>query len=186
MQKSIEQKIALDNQKEEALQEYINEMSTLLFEKNLRKSKPEEEASIIGRVRTLTVLHRLDSNRKKAVIQFLYESDLIQKGNCIIKLKDADLYEANLIALDLTDAELSGAKMILANLRGANLRGANLSNASLLRAHLYYADLTDTDLSNANMNFVNLIGATVTYEQLAKAKFLKHAIMPDGSPYQQH
>src|SRR5437899_2723357 len=85
VQKSNEQNIADDNQKEEALQGYINEMSALLLEKNLRKSNTEDEVRIIGRVRTLTVLRRLDKFRKSAVIEFLYESGLIQKGKCVIK-----------------------------------------------------------------------------------------------------
>jgi uncharacterized protein YjbI with pentapeptide repeats len=195
MQKSTEQKIADDNQKEEALQGYINEMSNLLLEKNLRKSNAEDEASIIGRVRTLTILDRLDRFRKRAVIEFLYESGLIQKGNCIIKLKGADLRGAFLPATDLHDADLRGVLLVSANLNSANLCGSdisegmldfanlekanlidvNLSNANLDYANLEESNLTNADLSNANLDNVFLKGAVVTNEQLEKAKLLAYA-----------
>src|SRR5258708_5165957 len=66
--------IAEGNQQEAALQEYINKMSELLLHENLRKSKPEEEVRKIARVRTLTVLPRLNGDRKRSVLEFLYEA----------------------------------------------------------------------------------------------------------------
>src|SRR2546421_3856311 len=60
-----------DNQHETALQAYIDKMSELLLDKQLWKSQPEDEVRKIARVRTLTVLPRLDSERKKSVLQFL-------------------------------------------------------------------------------------------------------------------
>src|SRR5260221_2553850 len=74
----IEREIAEDNQYEAALQAYIDKMSELLLEKKLRDSKPEDEVRKIARVRTLTVLPRLDNRRKKSILQFLYESGLIE------------------------------------------------------------------------------------------------------------
>jgi hypothetical protein len=62
-----------------ALQTYLDQMNDLLLEHNLRN--PEEgqdsEVQTIARARTLTVLGRLDSSRKKQVMQFLYEANLI-------------------------------------------------------------------------------------------------------------
>ena len=71
-----ERDIAEDDQREAALQAYINEMSELLLHANLRTSMPEDEVRNIARVRTLTALPRLDGQRKGNVIQFLYESVL--------------------------------------------------------------------------------------------------------------
>ena len=109
-----EQSIASDNQREAALQAYIDNMSELLLHEKLRESGEDDEVRKIARVRTLTVLPRLDANRKGSVLQFLHESSLIHKDKKIIDLRDANLFEAN-----LNRADLSGA-----NLRGANLRGA--------------------------------------------------------------
>src|SRR5260370_800896 len=147
-----------DNQRESALQSYIDKMSELLLEKHLRESKPEDEVRKIGRVHTLTVLHRLDSERKRSVLQFLYESDLIVKGNSFINLDGAELSGANLREADLSEAELSGAS-------------------------LREADLTRVDLTRANLTGADLAGAKVTSQQLDQAKSLKGANMPDGTIY---
>ena len=85
-----ERDIALDNQHEAALQAYIDNMSELLLEKKLRDSAEDDEVRKIARVRTLTVLPRLDVRRKRSVLNFLAESGLIIKGKRIVDLSGAD------------------------------------------------------------------------------------------------
>ncbi len=154
-----DREIALDSQREQALQGYIASMSELLLEKKLRESKPEDEVRKIARVRTLSVLPRLDPIRKRNVLHFLYESDLIKVNKSII---------------DLSGADLSGATLLGANLRNVNLYGANLR-----RAKLY-----DAALDGADLSFVDLTDAIITEEQWKEAKSLESAIMPDGSPFE--
>ena len=150
-QKQTELEIASDKQREDALQSYIKEISELLLHEKLRESKPQDEVSMIARVRTLTVLPRLDGKRKRTVLQFLHESDLIENDKCIVDLVEADL------------------------------TGANLADTNLRKAYLLGVDLTGANLMGAVLSEANLIGATVTNEQLAKAKFLSDTTMPDGS-----
>src|SRR5260370_8335398 len=113
-------------------------MSGLLLEKDhpFRESAPEDEVRKIARVRTLTVLPRLDKERKRSVLQFLHESGLIDKGMKIIDLDGADLNGANLILADLGGADLNGANLILADLGGADLHKAILHEANLLKTNL--------------------------------------------------
>jgi uncharacterized protein YjbI with pentapeptide repeats len=151
------------------LQAYIDGMSVLLLEKKLRDSQPSDEVRNIARVRTLTVLPRLDKYRKRSMLLFLYEAGLIDKDRKIIDLDGADLSDASLFFVDLSKADLSGASLIRASLFFSSLRGADLSRASLARA-----DLSGADLSGANLN-----GADVTTEQLDKVVSLKGTIMPD-------
>src|SRR5258708_6754054 len=106
-----ERDIALDNQREEALQSYIDNMSELLLEKQLRESKEGDEVRTIARVRTLTVLPRLDGLRKRSILQFLYESGLIGKNKRVITLGGADLSGAELYGIDLRGADLSKADL---------------------------------------------------------------------------
>ena len=232
-QAQAERDIALDNQREAALQDYIDNMSELLLHEKLRESGQTDEVRTIAHVRTLTVLPRLDGKRKGSVVQFLYESGLIQKDKKIIdlhgailtgailtgaflvgadlryaNLSGADLYEANLRGADLREtileeANLRGADLREANLREANLRGANLDVANLrgaileeanldvanlrgaiLReAYLSEAYLGGADLSGADLSGADLGGAKVTDGELAKAKSLEGAIMPDGTKH---
>src|SRR6266566_7879794 len=136
-----EREIAADNQREVALQAYLDKMSELILEKKLRDSAEEDEIRNIARVRTLTVLRRLDPIRKASVIQFLHESGLINKDKRIINLRGADL----------SGAILSRANLCEANLSTANLRGANLSRADLSRANLRIANLSGANLSGADL-----------------------------------
>ena len=182
------QKMVEDNQREIALKEYIDKMSELILDKDnpIRKSKPEDEVRKIARIRTLTVLSRLDDRRKRVALQFLHESGLIEKDNRKIDLHDADLTGADLQDIRLTGTDLHGANLSGADLRRAYLTGMRLANvdlseADLTDANLWGAELEDTDLTNANLTNAKLTNALVTLQQLDKAKSIKGATMPDGS-----
>jgi uncharacterized membrane protein len=58
-----EHEIALDNQREAALQEYIDKMSELLLHEKLRESQSGAEVRNIALARTLAVMHTLDARR---------------------------------------------------------------------------------------------------------------------------
>jgi flagellar basal body-associated protein FliL len=138
-----ERVIAQDNQREVALQAYIDKMSELLLEKQLRESKPEDEVRKIARVRTLTVFARLDGKRKRSLLLFLYDADLIDRGHQIIDLSGANLGEADLSEVDLCRPKWIRdssnhwvGTSVSADLSGANLQKANLNGAVLFRAKL--------------------------------------------------
>jgi len=85
--------------------------------------------------------------------------------------------------LDLRGANLEGASLVGAALEGANLERSNLRGAALEGAKLQAARLQDADLRGAYLQVANLRGAKVTEEQLAAARSLQGATMPDGSKH---
>lgn len=153
-----ERDIAEDNQREASLKEYIDKMMELILHEGLLGSDPKREVRETARIQTLTVLNRLDGKRKGFVLQFLYDSGLINKDNAIVDIRGANLQEARPMKLDFQEA---------------NLMEVNFAEADLREVLLF-----DADLSNANFK-----GAIVTDNQLKQAKSLKGAIMPDGSKY---
>jgi uncharacterized protein YjbI with pentapeptide repeats len=191
-----ERALAEQRAQDEALQAYLSQMSSLLLENDLRKSKEDSEVRTLARARTLTVLSRLDASRKKAVIQFLSEAQLIQstKGRrSVIGLDDADLRDTDLsstylVDTDLSGADLSGARLTYltgadlsnAKLHGADLSkavlpeadlsGANLRNADLSRADLRKADLSSANLRNADLRYAALMWADLSYADLSDAR----------------
>jgi uncharacterized protein YjbI with pentapeptide repeats len=183
-----EQAIALDNQRESALQGYIDNMSGLLLHEKLRESGEDDEVRKIARVRTLSVLPRLDKERKRSVLQFLYESNLIADGQSIIDLKGADLSEANLRGIDLQGADLAESILTKTDLREANLEQANLRAADLRNARMDEIDfqyrtgvvavylhagstrLSKTILSGADLRGADLRGADFREADLSWAQ----------------
>src|SRR5215217_9162790 len=67
-----ERELAEQRAQDEALQAYLNQMGGLLLERDLRASEKGSEERTLARARTLTVLERLDGDRKRSVVQFLY------------------------------------------------------------------------------------------------------------------
>src|SRR5215210_4115882 len=159
-QENIQQQAEESRAQDEALQAYLEGMGNLVLDEGLLSSQEDEEVRTLARARTLTILGRVDGARKRSVVQFLYESQLIQKDKPIVSLSGADL----------TDADLSGA-----DLRGADLRVADLRVADLRRA-----DLSDARLRGADLSGIR----GLTPEELEATAFsLSGATMPDGSTH---
>jgi uncharacterized protein YjbI with pentapeptide repeats len=166
-----------DNQRETALQGYIDKMSELLLANHLQKLEADEganEVREIARIRTLTVLRRLDSERRGNVLDFLHEAGLISKNKCIIdltgaNLSKADLPGANLSKTYLIGVNLAGANLSVADLHEADLRATNLSAANLSAANLANADLSSADLSEARLSFTRLSAANLSAANFSAA-----------------
>jgi hypothetical protein len=101
-----------DNQREAALQAYIDHISKLLLAQNLRHATEDEEVRKIARVRTLTLLRRLDAERKGSVLQFLHESTLLGKEEPIIDLTGADLSRAHLSRAVVTPEQVTPTRSL--------------------------------------------------------------------------
>jgi uncharacterized protein YjbI with pentapeptide repeats len=167
--------IAEQRTQDDLLQAYLDDITELLVdeERPLHRASQGDNLSTVARARTLTILPCLDHTRKKRVLQFLYEAELIRKHRVVVALKEADLSEA-----DLHQGHLRRASLRWADLSDANLSGADLSEADLSRADLSKADLSRADLSGANLRDAK----GVTQEQLEEeAITLAGATMPDGS-----
>ncbi len=180
-----------------ALQAYLDQMTQLLLGESSSASKGNSASSntmlldansndtqrLVAELRTSTVLRRLeDPDRKRYVVRFLSEANLIQKNSPVISLFGAYLDGANLSSgIPLQGTSLKGANLKRANLSSADLSGSDLSEADLTGANLTTANLSDADLSGATLTEANLAGALgVTAESLAQqAKSLEGATMPE-------
>ncbi|SRR5216683_2269359 len=108
-QNQTSMQLADDQQQEATLKSYLDDISDLLLNHNLRNSKPGDEVRQVARERTLTTIRRLKADRNKIVLQFLQDAHLLGLNDAVIDLSVADLsYD------DLGDANLSGV-----NLNGA-------------------------------------------------------------------
>jgi hypothetical protein len=160
--------VAEQRTQDEALQAYLDQMGQMLIDKDrpLRQSDEDDDVHTLGvqtlaRARTLTVLTRLDGNRKRSVLRFLYESQVINKDRRVV---------------NLTEADLSGAKLSFALWTYIDLSGTDLSGTIL-----HGANLNSTDLSGANFRFARGITAEELEQQSVS---LEGATMPNGQKYE--
>src|SRR5215218_1953096 len=183
-QRERELEIADQRTQDEALQAYLDQMSHLLTDKELRRTTDWlDEARITARARSLAALRRMDGEHRKSVLQhrksvlqFLYEAQLINRREStfvegvtyelgparIVGLSGADLRSADLRYIYLSDAALNGALLDNADLREAKLRDIDLGGAYLSGADLRGADLRGASLINAELqrkDELNLSGA---------------------------
>jgi hypothetical protein len=188
-QRERELEIAERRTQDEALQAYLDVMSQLLTDEKrpLRRAQIGDSLSSVARAQTVTVLPRLDGERKARVVQFLYESGLIAKKRPIIDLlradlRGADLQDAGLRGADLQGANLNGADLFMADLKWADLSFADLRGADLRRVDLLEADISNTKLRGADLRraSLRLVQEGWTVNQLRAAKSLEDATMPDG------
>jgi hypothetical protein len=93
---------------EATLQRYFEQMRDSLADpkRPLRRSTMGDNLSTVARAQTLAVLEGLDPDRKRILLHFLYEANLIIKvDKPIISLVGANLSGANLRGADLSKAE---------------------------------------------------------------------------------
>jgi uncharacterized protein YjbI with pentapeptide repeats len=149
---------------ETALQNYLEQVGKLLIEKPVRKATPRDDLSTVVRAQTLAVLEGLDPDRKRILLQFLYESRLLDRANLVVSLDGANLGKANLREANLREVNLDKG-----SLKEVNLREASLREAHLIEADLSYADLRGADLSYADLRVADLSYARLDNANLEKA-----------------
>jgi uncharacterized protein YjbI with pentapeptide repeats len=180
LQKKRELDVENQRAQDEALQAYLDQMGALILQDYWGQSEEvhkARQARILARARTLTVLSRLDGNRKASIVQFLSGSDLIVKDHVLVNLSKADLRGADFRGANLrgasfsstshkrnTGANLSGADLGDANLRGVDFRGANLRGVNFRGANLRNADFRQADLD----------------DDAPSGAYLRDTIMPNG------
>ena len=156
---------------EAALEKYVEHLGKLLTEQQLCHAAADDHLRAVARAHTLAVLEGLDPDRKRVLLQFLHESNLIHLDKPIISLLGANLKGAN----------LKGAHLHGANLKGADLRGADLREANLKETNLQKALFAGANLQGANFEKANLQEATaLTQEQLEHASGDENTKMPEG------
>jgi uncharacterized protein YjbI with pentapeptide repeats len=177
----LEREIAVINLREEALQEYIDRISDLLLNKELKTlddNDPKRDIALnIAHAITLSVLRRLDKEekRKESVMRFLSDTELVKDLNLSsIDLSKTDIHGANLSSAKLRSANLSGAnlndtELSRVELQGANLSGTKLSGANLSKAHLIHANLSNAELIGAELESANLFCADLSDANIENA-----------------
>ena len=164
-------KLENERRQDDLLQAYLDKMTDLMLEKSLSTRESTAEIRYIARARTLTALRGLNGVRKAILLQFIYESGLINVDLPIIDMRGADLNQVKLqetayfVEFQSSEFHATGVGVP---------KGANMSNIALYEANLRKADLGFVDFKNANLSKsdfykANLMGAKLQSANLQKA-----------------
>lgn len=179
-----QEKASATKLREDALESYINAVSTLFSEKKLHEIKKEDsvEQKIIYpdvniiRIRTLSILRRLINENVIDNILIIDVINFLQS----IKISDFDenffelvnLSNTNLQRVDFTRFKLKNISLEHCNLRGARFLEADLTNAKLCKANLEKAVLTKAILKEAGLGETNLQESLLIETQLENANLI--------------
>ncbi|CAF1525858.1 unnamed protein product, partial [Didymodactylos carnosus] len=189
-QRQQEQQQADNLQNERTFSTYVDDIAKLLLTKEVTT---DNKALLYIRTKTLSSLRKLDPQRKKHVLFFLYESQLLQYD----KAKKHDRSTLNLAGADLTHIHVTKLK----NFNNLSLPGVDLNNASFINCQLQHSRFADSVMNNirftnsfllrtrfsrcslerADFTNADLYGALMTEKHLQEAELLDNARLPNGS-----
>lgn len=157
-QNQTSQTIAANQQRETILENYLDSMSDLLLNHNLKGSKPDDAVRGIAQERTKVVLARMDPDRMALVVEYLYDQGLISGPEPIIHMTGAYLVGAHLGWAQLPGVNLAGAFLTGARLHDADLRHADLHDACLNDTNFTHATFEGTLIDGSDLDGANLSG----------------------------
>ncbi|HLW41163.1 MAG TPA: hypothetical protein VKY82_02195 [Flavobacterium sp.] len=120
-EKDKNKRIENEKFKDVTLNSFLKVMAELIINNDL-PGTPNPKSLAIAKTRMNIALDHLDGARKGQVLQFLYQSDLIDK-NPNLKLLGANFNDSIINNLVLIDAEIKGAHFERASLLETNLNG---------------------------------------------------------------
>jgi uncharacterized protein YjbI with pentapeptide repeats len=113
----------------------------------------------------------LNGGRKRILLQFLKEEELIDTPGPIVELAGADLSYAQLSGVDkdFNRFNLGRIHLVAVNLYRADMKFSELSGADLSQSELRETDLEASDLFGANLRNAILQDATLALTNLKSA-----------------
>jgi uncharacterized protein YjbI with pentapeptide repeats len=163
-----------ERSRNESLNSFFNIITDLLKNHDLSGS-PSNQTKAMARTRINMTLSQLDGGRKGQLLQFLYESDLIDNSPKL-KLLGANFNAAILDQIVLGGSEIRGAFFKNASIKEANLNeiilnssnleNANLSGSLVEKSDFAYSNLKNSKMKNMDLTTVDFEGADLTNADL--------------------
>ncbi|CAF0935809.1 unnamed protein product [Didymodactylos carnosus] len=159
-QRQQEQQQADNLQNERTFSTYVDDISKLLLTKEVTT---DNKALLYIRTKTLSSLRKLDTQRRKYLLLFLYESQLLQYD----KTKKHDRSTLNLAGADLNHIHIEKPK----NFNNLSLPGVELNNASFTNCHLQHSRFADSIMNDIRFTNSFLLGTRFSRCSLERADF---------------
>lgn len=184
--KEADQEKSINKQKEKDqltnVDSFFKILTELITKNNLLNNTSNDPNRIIARTRSIQALDEADSERKGQILQFIYESGLINLKP-ILNLNGVNAKKSNLEGIVLRYAEIRGAYFNNSCLKNTFLdnscfiscdfSNSNFTECSLNNTDLSYTNLSNTNLKNLNLLTVNFEGANLNNADLRGSQLSK-------------
>jgi uncharacterized protein YjbI with pentapeptide repeats len=178
-EKETASKSEYERSQNETLDSFVNIMTELITKHNLANKSSSLETKIIARTRINLAFSNLNGARKGQVLQFLFESGLIDY-NPKINIIGGNMKNTILDGIVLSKSEIKGVYFNNATIKEANLNEAiftscdftkaDLSKSLVINTNFSYTNLTKSKLKNMDLTSVNFEGANLTKADLRGSK----------------
>jgi uncharacterized protein YjbI with pentapeptide repeats len=148
-EKSKNLRFEKERSRDQSVTAFFDVITDLILSHDLVGS-PSVQTRAMAKTRINMTLSQLDGARKGQVLQFLYESDLIDI-NPKLRLLGANFNDSILDNIVLGGSEIRGA-----NFKGASLKDSNLNQIVLNSSNFEKADLSGSKVDNADFGYTNL------------------------------
>ncbi|CAF3688273.1 unnamed protein product [Rotaria socialis] len=181
-----DQSLANELRKQTVYDTYIDDISRLLLRRDFNRS--DSSYLKIIRTKTLSTLRQLEIERKREIILFLYENELIQNNKCpieeLVALDNGDLigiefkhsmtFRCELVNLYLASILVSNIIFNDCQLRNADFNGASMVQATfndsiMSSGNFMNSDLTGASFNENNMRNIKFAGATLTRARICNS-----------------
>lgn len=160
-EKRADRRREADRFEHDNLSKYLELMTQLLIKEKIKDNNKAEVRSV-GRTQTLRIIQVVSRQKKGQILQFLFESGLINK-NPIINLNGGNFNDSNLESITLIGAELRGVYF-----KNCSFQGAHLNSANFAGSNLSGSDMSGAFVNNTNFNFADFTSATIKNTDLTK------------------
>ncbi|CAF3363538.1 unnamed protein product [Rotaria socialis] len=181
-----DQSLANELRKQTVYDTYIDDISRLLLRRDFNRS--DSSYLKIIRTKTLSTLRQLEIERKREIILFLYENELIQNNKYpieeLVALDNGDLigiefkhsmtFRCELVNLYLASILVSNIIFNDCQLRNADFNGASMVQATfndsiMSSGNFMNSDLTGASFNENNMRNIKFAGATLTRARICNS-----------------
>jgi uncharacterized protein YjbI with pentapeptide repeats len=178
--------IAYNQQQDNILKTYLDNMSDLVISHNLRNSNDNDPVRDVARGQTIVAIQRLgtedkeseddiarNNKRKARLLESLHELKLINKDHLIIPMVAAWLHDTDMSA---TRSDLDNDDLRFVDINHAKLNNVQMDNIDLSCSGLDQTQLKYSILTSAKLHGTRLIGADLSSADLSNADLSKNSV----------
>lgn len=164
-EKTKERKKEKSKNEKEAYSKFVDGITELIKNHGLTSNLPSASTRAIAFKKLCLTLEEVDESVKGQIIQFLYQSNLIDSAPKFV-LVGAEFGKTKLDNIILVDSEIKSAYF-----QNSSIKNAKLNNACFDSCNFENSDFTESHVNNTDLSYTNLKGSKLREMDLTTVIF---------------